>query len=284
MSSYKSRQRAEPFIGNETRTNILPTGNTNLNYTEPSYDYASAIPTPGSIGVRSGDSLDSVFAAVKGMAYYTDVVGFGQSSSSLTSGMDLKPLGINYFMPTYQTCPNGARMWAYVEGQPQGNALGSLVQKAFQDQGLPALKGLAPGMLEDANTALNPMPFIQAAIGNPYADCELKTLPVGDSRGRTSDPKDATNQWVSGPFDVKNGIPVQSRWVQKKDAKGNLVFVDGQTFKCQVKSLNPDGSPNPSPPSLDASCSLTKEGFTTQDTMSLVVAACLLGLAIYIKN
>ena len=281
------RQRAEPFvdqIGNENRTTILPTGNTDLNFKEPSYDYAGAIPLPGDIGVKSGDSLDSVFGAVKGMAFYTDVIGFGSSSSSLTQGMPLSPLGINYFAPTYQTCPNGARMWTYIQGIPQGNALGKTVQRAFASQGLPALKGLAPGALEDTQTALNPMPYVNAIIGNPYADCEQVTLPVGDSQGRTKDPNDGNNVWIPS-YDIQNGRPVQTHWVQKKDSNGRLIFIDRQSALCTPKNFNQDGSRNPNPPALDSSC---KQGFigdfSTQDTLSLVVALGLLCLAVYMKH
>jgi len=289
MPSAGGRKRAEPFadtstaqLGNENRTSILPTGETDLKYQEPSYDYSAAIPMPADIGVRSGDSLGSVFDAVKGMAFYTDTIGFGGSSSALTSGMPLNPHGINYFMPTYQRCPNGARMWTYIQGIPEGNVLGETLKTAFEKQGFPALKGLAPGSLEDAKTALNPMPYVNAIIGNPYPDCEVKTQRVGDALGRTSDPNNAKNVWVSGSFDVQNGIPVQSKWVQRKDANGNFVYIDRKTALCTRKTLNEDGSPNPSPPELDSSCKV--EGFSTQDTMSLVVSAVLLGIAVIIKS
>jgi len=291
--SAGSRRRAEPFVdstaqlGNENRTSILPTGRTDLGYNEPSYDYAGAIPLPGTIGVRSGDSLDSVFNAVKGMAYYTDVIGFGSSSSALTQGMPLNPLGINYFSPTYQTCPNGARMWTYIQGIPQGNSLGTTVQRAFASQGFPALKGLAPGALEDTQTALNPMPYVNAIIGNPYADCEQVTLPVGDSQGRTTDPNDGTNVWIP-TYNISGGRPVQTHWVQKKDRSGNPIFIDRKTALCTPKNFNEDGSPNPNPPTLDSSCSQgftgTIEPFSTQDTLSLVVATGLLCLAVYMKH
>jgi hypothetical protein len=281
------RKRAEPFIGNEKRTSILPTGDTDLKYKEPRYDYSAAIPLPGDIGVKQGDSLDSVFGAVKGMAFYTDVIGFGGSSSSMTSGMPLNPLGINYFAPTYQTCPNGAQMWTYIQGIPQGNALGKTVQRAFEKQGFPALKGLAPGALEDTQAALNPMPYINAVIGDPYADCEQVTLPVGDANGKTIDPNDGNNVWIQS-YEIKDGRPVQTHWIQKKDAKGNLVFVDRKKALCTPKEFNKDGSRNTNPPVLDKSCSQGFTGsmdiFSTQDTLSLVLAAGFLCLAVYMKH
>ena len=287
------RRRAEPFIENfadpapkqlgaESRTSILPKSGTDLQYTAPSYDYGAAVPMPADIGVQSGDSMESVMNAVKGMAYYTDVIGFGQSSSALTSGMDFSPLGINYFMPTYTSCPNGATMWKYVTGIPQGDALGNTIKKAFEKQGFPALKGLAPGMVEDAKVALNPMPYVQAIIGDPYPDCQQATLQVGDAKGNISDP-DGT-QWISGGYQVDgNGQKVQTKWIQKTDAKGKLVFIDRAKAICTPKTLNPDGTPNPKPPKLDESCTKI-EGFTTQDKMLFLVATSLLGIAVLIKQ
>ena len=288
------RRRAEPGIekfadasgskqlGAENRTSILPTSGTDLHYTAPSYDYGAEVPMPFDIQVKSGDSMESVMNAVKGMAYYTDVIGFGQSSSVLTAGMDFSPLGINYFMPTYTKCPNGATMWKYINGIPQGNALGDTIKQAFEKQGFPALKGLAPGMVEDAEVALNPMPYVQAIIGNPYPDCKQATLKVGDAKGNVVDPVNANNTWISGDYQISDGNKVQTKWVQKTDATGNLVFIDRATAMCTPKTLNPDGTLNPEPPELDSSCTI--EGFTTQDKMSLLVAASLLVLAVLIKS
>ena len=272
------RRRAEPgiekFIGAENRPSILPTTGTDLHYTAPSYDYGAEVPMPADIQVKSGDSMESVMNAVKGMAYYTDVIGFGQSSSALTRGMDFSPLGINYFMPTYTKCPNGATMWKYINGIPQGNALGDTIQQAFEKQGFPSLKGLAPGMVEDTKVALNPMPYVQAIIGNPYPDCKQATLKIGDAKGNAVK--------ISGDYQISNGNKVQTKWVQKTDATGNLVFIDRATAMCTPKTLNPDGTLNPEPPELDSSCTI--EGFTTQDKMSLLVAASLLVLAVLIKQ
>jgi len=288
------RRRAEPFIesfadasgskqlGAEKRPSILPKSGSDLNYKAPSYDYGAAVPMPTDINVKSGDSMESVMNAVKGMAYYTDVIGFGQSSSALTSDMEFSPLGINYFMPSYTKCPNGATMWKYVTGIPQGNALGDTVKKAFEKQGFPALKGLAPGMVEDAKVALNPSPYIQAIIGDPYPDCQQATLQVGDAKGNISAPDG--KQWISGDYQINgSGQKVQTKWIQKTDAGGNLVFIDRATAMCVPKTLNPDGTPNPEPPELDSFCTEI-EGFTTQDTMSLLLAAVLLGIAVFIKS
>ena len=85
--------------GNEKRASILPTIDINSSgFMPPDYDFAGNLPTPYDIGVRSDDTLGSVVQAVKGIAYYTDMIGFGQSTNSMTAGMDVKPLGINYFI------------------------------------------------------------------------------------------------------------------------------------------------------------------------------------------
>jgi len=282
-STESKRQRAEPFanLGNETRTQIIPKERP-IDYSPPSYDYSGAIPSPASIGVRSGSGLDDVLNAARGMAYYTDVIGFGAASSGLTAGMGgLVPLGINYFMPTYQKCPNGAQMWSYVEGIPKGDALGKSVKRAFAEMGFPPLKGLAPGIIEDTKVALNPDPFIQAVMGDPYPDCEQVTLFVGDIYGRTVDPQDPKNEWITGDKQNVNGYSFQTKWVQKRKGS-DLVFIDRSTAECVPKTLKADGSPNPNPPPLPSSCS--REGFSTQDTASLGVAAALLLFAVWLKN
>jgi hypothetical protein len=268
-----------PGTGNENRTSILPQmAQGDINYKAPNYDYAASVPTPSKIGVVPGNTLESVTKAVSGMAYYSDVIGFGGSSSFLTSDMGLAPLGMNYFMPTSQTCPNGARMWVYMNGIPEGNSLGSLIQNVMAEENLPALKGLAPGMMEDVEAALNPSPLLQAVFGKPYPDCEQQTLPVGDAQGLT--------RQISGTINYNNGQPVQTQWVQKKDANGNLVFIDSQVYNCVPKTLNPDGSVNPSPPTLDSSCSTS--GFSdinmnTYRYQGIAVAVGLFALALAIR-
>jgi len=282
-STELKRPRAEPFenLGNETRVQIIP-AQPKIDYSAPSYDYSAAIPSPADIGVKSGSGLGDVLDAARGMAYYTDVIGFGVPSSGLTREMWMTPLGINYFMPTYQKCPNGAQMWTYVQGIPKGDALGPSVARAFTQMGFPSLTGLAPGIIEDTKVALNPDPFIQAVMGDPYPDCEQVTFPVGDIIGRTVDPQDPKNKWVTGDIESIQGRPYQTKWVQKKKGR-NFVFIDRQTARCTPKTLNADGSPNPNPPKLHSSCSTT-EGFSAQDTASLGVAAVLLLFAVWLKN
>jgi hypothetical protein len=256
-------------FGNETRKQILPeVSQSEVGWKSPNYDYSGELMPPNEVGVRSGDSLSDVVDAVKGMAYYSDMIGFGQSSTSLTSGFGpdkLRPLGVNYFMPTYQKCPNGEKMWMYVKGIPEGNVLGDRVKTAMDKMGLPGLRGMAPGMLEDAQTALNPVPIVQAVLGKPYPDCEEVTLPVGDSLGRLKESAQGGTVWI--PEDqvvMKDGKPHQTHWVQKKDTKGNPVFIDYEEWS--------KGQPS----------NKTKEQFENHNSMAkpVALAVVLLGLAI----
>jgi hypothetical protein len=48
--------------------------------------------------------MSDVTNAVKGVAYYADLIGFGESSNGLTRGMNFQHFGVNYFMKTGLTC------------------------------------------------------------------------------------------------------------------------------------------------------------------------------------
>ena len=129
---------------------ILPTPSIKTNgpgIMGPDFSYAEAIPLPQNIGVRDGDTIESVTSAVRGIAYYTDTIGFGGPSSSMDRGMGLKPIGIQFWMKTGFTCSNGADMWTYVDGIPTGNSIGTGMAKTLSDAGMPALRGMAPGIL-----------------------------------------------------------------------------------------------------------------------------------------
>lgn len=214
-----------PQMGTEKREQILPS-NPDLfsKFTPPNYDFAGQLKTPNQVGVKRGGSLGDVVNAAKGMMYYTDMIGFGQSSSRFTAGMDFQKLGINYFMPSGLKCSNGADMWVYFEGIPKGDALGKRIDSALQEMGLPRMQGLAPGMIEDSKAALNPQPIIQAAFGNVYPVCQKKRMPVGDDKGLIQDPTTG-DKWVQGDIQYVNGRPTQEKWVQAVDKKGNPIFI-----------------------------------------------------------
>jgi hypothetical protein len=262
-----------PQQGSEKRTSILPSMvPSGIGFFGSPYKPADAIMTPPQIGVEVGDSMDSVINAVKGVGFYTDQIGFGAPSTGLTQGMPLKPLGVNYFMKTGVSCSNGADMWQYMQGITQGDALGEKLKDVMAEMGLPPLKGLAPGMIEDAENALNPSPLMNAVFGSGYPQCKQVTMPVGDAYGRIEDP-DTNEVWISNPETaVNNGNGyVQTYWIQDTDSQKNPVNLTRDQWVAAQKTFNPDGTPK------------TKEAFenflTKPATVITVGVLCLLALA-----
>jgi hypothetical protein len=235
-----------PQQGNESRTSMLPSSMpSGIGFLGSSYSPIDSLKTPGQIGVKVGNSMGDVINAVKGVAFYTDTIGFGESSSGLTRGMPLAPLGINYFLNTGQKCSNGATMYNYFEGIPRGDALGTRVQGAMKEMGLPGLRGLAPGMIEDAKSALNPGPMLNALLGSGYPQCKQVTRQVGDMYGKIRDPSTG-EPWIESPetaFAGKDGLMYQTRWVQDTDTRGNPINLTKEQWAKQPKSFNPDGTP-----------------------------------------
>ena len=238
------------------------------------YSAADALLTPPQIGVVAGDSIDSVINAVKGVAFYTDMIGFGGPSTSITAGMPLAPLGINYFLNTGQTCSNGATMYQYFQGIPTGDVLGTKVATAMAEMGLPGLKGLAPGMLEDTEDALDPSPFLNAMLGSGYPQCKQVTLEVGDSYGHIADPTDGT-PWLD-PKDPSvatmgpNGLYQQTAWIQDTDKDGYPISLTKDQWSATRKTYKPDGSP------------VKKEGFQGQPSSTLLPALLVASLCVLI--
>jgi len=273
ISLFQVRMSSTPQQGNEKRASILPTNPPGgIGFLGSPYTPVDSLLGPATIGVEAGDSLDSVVRAVKGVGYYTDTIGFGASSNSLTRGMDLRPLGINYFLNTGQKCSNGADMFQYFKGIPSGDALGKKVSRDMAAMGLPPLKGLAPGMVEDAKEALNPFNLMNAMLGSGYPKCKKVREMVGDMYGHIQDPYDGT-QWIESPqtavYDASTGTYFQERWVLDE-------MVDKDAWKKEPKTMNPDGSPKKG----------TVSGFVgsiqSQQTMiSTVVVIGLLGLIAY---
>lgn len=239
------------------------------------YSPANAMMTPPQIGVEVGDSMDSVINAVKGVGFYADQIGFGAPSTGLTQGMPLQPLGVNYFMKTGLTCSNGADMWQYMQGITQGDALGEKLKMVMAEMGLPPLKGLAPGMIEDAENALNPSPLINAMFGSGYPQCKQVTLPVGDAYGRIADP-DTGEVWIADPdtaTNTGNGY-TQTRWIQDTDSQGNPIYLTRDQWASAPKTFNPDGTP------AQTQQQEAFQNFMTKPTTVITVGVlCLLALA-----
>ena len=247
---------------------LVPTG---MGMFGSPYSAADALKGPPQIGVRAGDSMGDVVNAVAGVAYYIDQIGFGESSNPLTnnSTMDLKPLGVNYFMETGVKCSNGAQMWEYMRGITEGNAFGDRIKDVMQEMGMPGLRGLAPGMIEDAERALNPEPLMKALFGSGYARCKEVTLQVGDARGQIYG-EDGT-PWIANPETAfqENGLTYQKRWVYDKD-------LTRDQWNDSAKTMNFDGKPRDSD---------NFQGYITHPASMITVGVlCLLAYAFVMKK
>jgi hypothetical protein len=235
-------------LGTENRTSILPIANLEEDtYQLPSYDVAANIPTPPMVGVSRGGSINHVLDSAAAVAYYADTIGFGAPTNPLsgraTGRIPIMTPGINFFMKTGMTCPNGAEMWEYFQGIPKGDGLGKGLQLIMAQMGLPALRGLAPGIIEDTKSALNPKPLFNATFGNIYPKCVLVSAPVGNQFGVIKDPF-SSQSWITGVPDGYLGtIPFQERWVQKKDADDNPEFISREEFDKTAKDHTFDGKP-----------------------------------------
>jgi hypothetical protein len=231
--------------GSESRNSILPTAS--VGTFGSSYSPSDAMMSPAQLGIRVGNSMGDVVNAVKGVGFYIDQIGFGEPSTSLTNGMPLKPLGVNYFLKTGATCSNGADMWHYMEGIPTGDALGKGVQRAMADMGMPALRGLAPGMIEDAKNALNPAPLMNAMFGSGYPQCKQVTRQVGDAYNRIQDPSTG-DYWITDPDTASfNGSQyTQTRWVQDTYSNGKPINMDREQWEKTEKAYNANGTPKTS--------------------------------------
>lgn len=204
--------------GNDKRSSVLPTQDTsNADQQPPDYSFADEMPMPNEIGVRRGGSLDDVGSAVRGIAFYADMIGFGGPTTGMTRDMGRKPfpMGVNHFIRTTTKCSNGADMWVYFNGIPKGDLFGERITTAFTNLGYPKLRGLAPGILEDARDGLNPVPVMNAVFGTGYAKCKQVTLPVGTAEGslKNVDRKDLIRPLYPGDIKMIGGKPHQTRFI-----------------------------------------------------------------------
>lgn len=207
-------------LGNESRSSVLPTQDTSsLDSQPPPYSFADELPFPDQVGVRRGGSLDDVASGVRAIAWYSDMIGFGSPSTGITrGGFEPYPMGVNYFTKTPTKCSNGADMWVYVNGIPKGDLFGQKVAEALRRLNMPNLRGLAPGILEDARDGLDPTPIANAVFGTGYAKCKQVELPVGDHFGRLKniDGKEMVRPLFPGDIKLIGGRPHQKRFVFDK--------------------------------------------------------------------
>lgn len=204
-------------MGTESRSSVLPTSTPPMDFVGPNYSFADELPFPNEKGAVRGDSLGSVVDAARAAGYYADMITYGGASSPFTASLNPQPMGVNYFVNSGSKCSNGANMWLYVNGIPKGDAFGGKIQQALSGMGLPALRGLAPGMIEDVKAGLDPTGVVNSIFGSGYMKCKSVTLPVGDSSGRIKG-RDGS-EWIRPlfPGDIeyigKPSRPFQTRWV-----------------------------------------------------------------------
>ena len=210
---------------------------------EAAYDPSDFVPTPAQVGVHRGGSMSDVWDSARGMAYYSDMIVFGKSSGKFSENNadKMKILGVNYFISTGLTCHNGTQMYLYNEYIPKGDAMGKRVQAAFASTGLPPLKGLAPGAIEDVKNVTDMRAIMKTMFGSIYPVCEKKTLPVGTAQGEV---QQGGKLLVTDPKTIEliNGKPYQTRWVQKTTAKGDPVTINKEEFDSIPKAFNFDGT------------------------------------------
>jgi hypothetical protein len=220
----------------------------NYGYFGPQYSFADNIPLPGSIGVRQDPSVGAILDSVSAVNTYVDIIAFG--GRTFFDQQDLQPMGIRYFLNTDMRCSNGATMSAYFDGVTKGDLLGSAVAKGLASAGLPGLKGLAPGMLENARDALDPRPIFAAVTGTGYPVCQQVQCPVGDVNGSIANVNDpGTAPYILDPTQPgPDGKPVQTRWVQAYDATGAPISISKDEFAATPKCYNADGTYMSNPP------------------------------------
>jgi hypothetical protein len=111
-------------------------------------------------------------------------------------------------------------MWEYVQTIPTGSALGQKVKNALRGVGLPELRGMAPGILEDAQSALDPFPVINAVVGSGYPQCRLVKKKVGDFDGNVYNVDGVLLVDPVGLIQESDGN-YQERWIQDREVTGN---------------------------------------------------------------
>jgi hypothetical protein len=221
----------------------------------PSYSFADELKGPSELGIQRDGSFKQVANAIAGINYYADAIGFGEPTaySNIRGGAfsDQKPLGIRFFVKTGKKCTNGQDMYEYIDTIPKGDLMGKRVPNELRKMGLPQLRGLAPGIMEDAVGALNPIPLVRAATnGGGPQPCKLLRARVGSEewpyvRSR----KDPSQVWIKGDvqFDGEQR-PTQERWIldpwfvepdpdDDEEGFANQRLQTSQTFSLALLSL-----------------------------------------------
>ena len=276
-------------IGLEKRTSILPTPEIKKGpgLLGPDYSFADNVLLPGQVGVRDGDSIDSVIDSLKAVSYYVDTIGFGEPSNPLSRDRPVKPLGVNTWMRTGQKCSNGAEAWMYMEGIPTGTALGSRVRDGLKSAGLPGLRGLAPGIVEDAKEALNPVPLLSAVFGSGNSVCQRVSQRVGDQDNKLQNP-DGT-YYIENPelVEYRGDVPYQTRWTAVNTPITQDQWEKVEKTHCPdgfLKKAHKDNDCKKQLLRAEAFCGGSSNNGNVLLTAGLVVAAAFLLGKIAIKN
>ena len=242
----------------------------------PKYNFSDQLTAPSELGITRSGSVGGVLRAAAGINYYSDAIGFGQSTLlAKEMVMHQSPLGLHFFVGTGQFCSNGADMYEYITTIPTGK-LGRISDVVEHTMGA-KLRGMAPGILEDATGAMNPLTMFRAVIDSGYAKCTKVTLPVGDENGRLSSPFDPSDVWIKHPVEYRgtpNGTrPHQTRWVLDS-------YITADEYNATPKTEKPDVFP-------------TAEGFqniaqpetgTRQIAAGLLFALLLFGIVCTVKK
>jgi hypothetical protein len=151
-------------------------------------------------------------------------------------------------------------MSQYFDGVTRGDMLGTHVEQALASAGLPGLRGMAPGIVENAFDALDPRPIIAAVTSTGYPVCEPVQCPVGDSNGEIQNINNASQPYiVDATIPNQNGVASQIRWVQSYDDTGSPINLTKDEFAAVPKCYNADGTYVTNPP---AGCPATQPSFT----------------------
>lgn len=227
----------------------------------PTYRYADEIATPQELGIRRDGSVGGIMRAVGGINYYVDKIGFGHSSGfAKQMGMNQTPMGLRYFLKTGIKCSNGQDLYEYVNDVPTdfskpcapGDAncaavrsvIGSRVPNAVQAAVGTPFQGLAPGIMADAVSGLNPLPLLNAVAGKGvFPKCKQVELPVGNTENQI---RSATTNEVWIPdSDVRyiGGVPHLARWVYDRDLTQDEYNAEFTTSQRREGFMDFEGGP-----------------------------------------
>jgi hypothetical protein len=164
-------------------------------------------------------------------------------------------------------------MYDYVTTIPTGvpGRLGKEVKRTLGVN----LQGLAPGIMDDALAALNPMPMFDAMAGTGFAKCKRISLPVGDINGalrsRNTDVKTPWIDTATTKVFYQGGKPYETHWVFDSWISANEYNSTPKTYPIKDKAGK----------IIESFCSSPKTGMgEITRTSALLLGALGLGLAL----